>query len=209
MKNVIKDIREKTSEMSKGERVSYILTYYWYHILGVVSVVALIFIFAMHYIGKQEVTFSCVRVNREINTARDNEITKEFAKFSGEKTDSIVIDSNYNFSYGDVKLEGVNESSYEKFFLQWRNGELDAVIMPKSFYQHCLEMNGEFLEIDKDNGTFVLLGEDQNGEDIVLAFPSTGKHEKMRKEFLNYVNALEMNEEKGSTGGITIEEIIN
>ena len=129
MKDILNDIREKTEGMSRQDKVSYILTYYWYHMLIIFSVLALIVIFIVHYATYKKPEFTCVMVNQQIDTQRDNQMTEGFAKFSKMDPKRIEINSNYNFSYGDLKLADVNESSNEKFFLQWRNNELDAVIM--------------------------------------------------------------------------------
>ena len=67
---------------------------------------------------------------------------KNFSKASGIDVNRMDINSDYNISYGDMHLEGINESSYEKFFLKWQNGELDAVILPESFYEYCKELGG-------------------------------------------------------------------
>jgi len=208
MKDILNDIREKTEGMSRQDKVSYILTYYWYHMLIIFSVLALIVIFVVHYATYKKPEFTCVMVNQQIDTQRDNQMTEEFAKFSKMDPKRIEINSNYNFSYGDLKLADVNESSNEKFFLQWRNNELDAVIMPESFYEYCKEVGGEFRDLDawnidtgtyekyQDNGkiTGIALGTDRmtekvtgTGEKLLLVFPSNGKHEKAAKLYLEYM----------------------
>lgn len=219
MKEILNDIREKTEGMSRQDKVSYILTYYWYHMLIIFSVLALIVIFIVHYATYKKSEFTCVMVNQQIDTQRDNQMTEEFAKFSKMDPKRIEINSNYNFSYGDLKLADVNESSNEKFFLQWRNNELDTVIMTESFYEYCKEVGGEFRDLDAwgiDTGTYekyqdhgkttgIVLGTDQmtekvtgTGEKLLLVFPSNGKHEKASKMYLKYI-----------IGGNADEEISN
>ncbi len=112
-------------------------------------------------------------------------------------------------------MEGVNESSYEKFFLRWRNRELDAVIMPESLYRFCEEMGGSYrsledmdtsgLETYTDDGvcTAVVLGEadlieevtGKNGEKLLLAFPDNSRHGELCETFLQC--AAEMKDEIG------------
>ena len=145
----------------------------------------------------------------------------------------MVIDSDYNCSHGQFRLEGTNESSYEKFFFQWRNQEIDAVILSESFYKHCKEMGGDFrvlvnemsegagngLQAYMDEGECraVVLGTDlytkkitgKEDEKLLLAFPEYGNSsENSLKEsriFLEY--ACEKLQEE--TGGGILEEIIN
>ena len=217
MKEILKDIKEKTEGMNRQEKVGYVLTYYWYHMLITFSVLALVVIFIVHYATYRKPEFTCVLVNQQIDTDKDNQMTEKFAKFSKMDPKRIAIDSNYNFSYGDLKLPDVNESSNEKFFLQWRNDELDAVIMTESFYEYCKEVGGEFRDLDKwktDTGTYetfqdqgkttgIVLGTDRmiekvtgKKEKLLLVFPANGKHEKAGKLFLKYMvggNADEKN----------------
>lgn len=214
MRDWIEDIRTKTAEMNRKDTLSYIWTYYWYHILIFLSVFALIFIFIVHYATYKKPEFTCVMINQKINTPRDNWITKRLAEETGMKEKQININSNYNFSYGKVKLDDVNESSYEKFFLQWKNHELDAVVMPESFYRYCKKLDGEFRTLDNwqggtyetyiDGGKFtaVVIGKDHlTDEKLLLAFPETGKHEKASRMFMKYISS--------EKGGKVVEKIIN
>lgn len=214
-----KDIQEKTAGLGRKETCAYILTYYWYHMLIFVAIVALVFLFGVHYgFGNKKPVFTCLMVNQEIDTVRDQEMAESFAKESGLPKDRVVIDSDYNFSYDGLQLEGVNESSYEKLFFQWQNQEIDAMIMSESFYMHCKEMGGGFHILDgqdtegftayMDGGkcTAVVLGNDSftellNGkkdEKLLLAFPSSRKHTEENRSFLAYMkNQLE----KADRGG--------
>lgn len=203
-----KDIKEKTADMSRKETCRYILTYYWYHMLIFVSIVALVLLFGAHYgFGNKKPVFTCLIVNQEIDTVRDQEMAESFAKEAGLPTERVVIDSDYNFSYDGHQLEGVNESSYEKLFFQWQNQEIDAMVMSESFYMHCKEMGGGFHILDEqdtegfitymDSGkcTAVILGNDsftelvsgKKDEKLLLAFPSSGKHTEESRSFLTYM----------------------
>lgn len=221
VQNCIFDIKTKTAGMSRGESFAYVMTYYWYHILGMAALVGLLFFLIIHFaFGNKKPVFTCVLVNQEINYSRDSELADAFAGFAEVKSDRIDIDSNYNMSYGNVKLEGVNESSYEKFFFKWRNQELDAVILPESFYKFCKEMGGEYLNLDdldtgelplyEDGGkhTGILIDEtefgkkwitNETGEKLLLVFPSDGKHEEMCRKFVEYMNQESGSEKSGAT----------
>lgn len=199
--------------MSRQETCAYILTYYWYHILLFVSVAALVLLFAIHYaFGNKKPVFTCIIVNQEMDAARDRDMADDFAKEAGLPENRVVIDSDYNFSFGEFRLEGASESSYEKFFFQWQNQEIDAVIMSESFYYHCKEMGGRFRVLEEqetegfaaymDEGQCraVVLGNDSfteqvNGkkdEKLLLAFPSSGKHIAEGRSFLKYLQGKVM-----------------
>lgn len=216
------DIREKTKHMKKKEACSYVFTYYWYHMLIAVSIAALIFLLGIHYFGgKKPMLFSCIIVNQEIDAARDQKLAAFFAEVAGIPEEQVLVDSNYNFSFEDLHLSGVNESSYEKFFFLWRNGEIDAVILSESFYQHCRKMGGEFQVLTKEETegfevyedgeecTAVVLGTDRfmekvsgkEEEKLLLAFPVTAGHTAESRAFLSYLGSMA----KEQTGGIGFE----
>lgn len=211
MRKYLADIKEKTSGMSRKDAVEYVFTYYWYHILGCLAVIFLFLIFARHCLtGGGKAAFTCVIVNQEADAEKESAIREGFAEKTGLPAKSIVIDSNYYFSYGQFRLEGVNESSYEKFFLKWRNEEIDAVILTESFYEFCREMDGSFYELKAeeienagsgweaypDGGSCraALIGTDRFAETVtgkeeklLLAFPESGKNPELCKSFLEYL----------------------
>ena len=209
IQNCISDIQTKTAKMTKGEAFAYVMTYYWYHILGIVAVIGIVIFLPVHFIfGNKKPVFTCVMVNQEISYTRDASLAEAFAAFAGVQSDRINIDSDFNLSYGDVKLDDVNESSYEKFFFKWRNQELDAVIMPESFYEFCKEMGGEYVYLDdletgdlplyEDGGehTGILIDETTFGEKWItnetdekrlLVFPVEGKHQEMCQKFIEFL----------------------
>lgn len=202
--------RGKTAEMSGREKLDYIITYYWYHLLGVAAVTGFFVFLILHFgNGIKRPEFTCVLVNQAIDDERDRQIRDAFAKEAEKNPERVVIDSGCQISYGEVRLAGINESSYEKFFFQWENGELDAVIMPESFYRYCRELGGEFRDVEalgaeglslyEEDGVCraVLLAQepdiiasapDSNPEDaLLLAFPATGTHEDACEEFIEYI----------------------
>lgn len=208
MGKYIKCIREKTSGMKGSEKLNYILTYYWYHLLGIGAAVCLLLLFGGHYLsGNERPLFYCAAVNVNTDDDRDDAVAAAFAAWAGLDEERIKIDSNYNFSYGDVALVGANESYYEKFFIKWQNQELDAVILEESFYKFCREMGGTFRSLSgMELGNLVPYEEDGDitavvlecaglftpvrgecGEPLLLAFLDDGMHEEACGAFLSYI----------------------
>lgn len=190
MKKWIIDIREKTKDMNREQTIEYVCGYYWYHILiGCILLgLALLLIYHIGW-GNQKKEFSCVIVNQEIDLARDRKLSGEFGEFAGLSKKKVSIDSDYQISYGDKKLEGVNESSYEKFFFNWSAGETDAMIMPESFYEYCLLQNGEFSDVRvyvKDTWLKDVLKDDEE-DPVILVFAAQTKHKEACDMFLKYV----------------------
>lgn len=217
LQRYLDDIRVKTAGMTAREKISYVFTYYWYHMLIMAAIIALILFAVRFYVfGNRRPEFTCVLVDQEINDGRDAEIVQAFAKENDLDPDLVTVDSDYVFSYGDVQLQGVNESSYDKFFLKWRNKELDAVILSESMYQYCREMRGEFRSLenmdtsgfetytDGNEVTAVVLGKDEfmeaatgkTDEKLLLAFPDNGRHADLCDDFLQCIREF-----KGELGG--------
>lgn len=147
-KGIFKDIREKTADMSREQKLEYIAAYYWYHILFVVVFLFLIILLIRHlFFGEPPKVFTCVMINQAIDYERDERLTEDFASASGIPREEISIDSNYVFSYAGKQLEGTNDSSYDKFFFRLGGGELDAAIMPESFYRYCMDLEYEFADL--------------------------------------------------------------
>ena len=209
MKDYIREIRKNTEGMTGKEKAEYILTYYWYHILGIVAAVGLILFLIIHLGFREEPPlFTCVMVNQKIDQSRDAQMESDFADSSGIEEERIVFDSDFNISYGDTQLEGINESSYEKFFFKWQNQELDAVIMPESFYEYCLSLGGTFRNLEDWDVQGLPLYEDgvettavkveetslsrylenETGETLLLAFPTEGQNEEQCRAFLEFLS---------------------
>ncbi len=213
MRKWIEDIKEKTKNMNTEKTLEYIANYYWYHIVLFLLFMTIVILFFYHIIfGDRHMQFQCVIINQEVDYDRDARLEDDFASFANQNPQKISVDSDYLLSYEDVELKGVNESSYEKFFFNWSSGEIDAVIMPESFYNYCKSLDAEFEAIDefllaKDLQKIEQIGigiKEENilagidvektnlikylnkntNEKYILAFPSTGKHQDLNKKFL-------------------------
>lgn len=149
-KKWIEDIRGKTENMGGRQKAEYVLAYYWYHILIAAVLCAIVALLVYHLAwGKQKAVFSLAIVNQEIDYARDERLLGQYAESSGISSRRISVDSDYLLSYDNVKLTGVKESSFEKFFLSWSVGGIDAAIMPVSFYQYCKGKDGDFAGLEE------------------------------------------------------------
>lgn len=149
LRNIRKEISKKTEGMDRYQKLEYIASYYWYHILLTVLGIGIFILLIRHlFFQKPPKEFTCVMINQAVNYKRDEKLQQEFSEKIGVAEDRIWIDSDYVFSYEGKQIEGANESSYEKFFFRWSVGELDAVVMPVSFYRHCRELEYEFMELD-------------------------------------------------------------
>lgn len=210
------DIAAKTKDMSREQAAEYVLAYYWYHILlGAMALgLSILLIYHVGWGKNRKPEFSCVIVNQEVDFPRDARITEEFAVFAGVNAKTLSVDSDYLISYGDVQLPEANESSYEKFFFNWSSGVIDAMVLPESFYEYCLDLGGGFLDLRKLGSGEVRealegLAEEectalcvrgtalekwlQTGEEdpLLLVFPMEMKHRELSGKFLEYVLGTE------------------
>lgn len=190
MRKWIADIREKTADMDRDQKLQYIAGYYWYHILISCMVLGLIILLIYHVgFGDRKKEFTCVIVNQEIDYARDQELAEQFGRYSGIEAKEILIDSDYQISYGDKQFESIKESSYEKFFFNWQAGEIDAMIMPESFFEYCRDQGGEFKEERIPIGETRMGGSlTEEAEDpVFLVFAADTNHKEACEWFKKYL----------------------
>lgn len=144
------DICKQTASMTSRQKVEYILTYYWYHMLLLFMAALFLVLLVRHlFLREPPKEFTCIMVNQRVDYQRDEQLAQDFAEAFRLTPAQVFIDSNYVFSYDEVKLETANESSYEKFFFQWYTKEIDAVLMPESFYWHCKRLEYNFMELEE------------------------------------------------------------
>lgn len=213
LKGIFEDIRKKTAHMDKAQKWEYIITYYWYHMLiAGVGIVLVVLLIRHLFFREPPKEFTCVMVNQAIDFERDAVFTQDFSSASGILEDRISIDSNYVFSYVGKQLEGTNESSYDKFFFRLGRGELDAAVIPESFYRYCMELEYEFADLEElltkeqkekwqeqllyDNGTCngiyvegmpVMEYLDQEADDpVILIFFSNEEHREADRAFIQF-----------------------
>lgn len=218
VKKWITDIREKTADMNREQAVEYVFTYYWYHMLLAAAALGLIILLIYHIgWGKQRTDFACVMVNQQIDRERDERLAQAFADAAGMDAKAVSVDSDYQISYGDVELEGVMESSYEKFFFNWSAGKIDAVLMPESFYKYCRAQGGSYAdtgELAGEKETEVSPGKffedggkitgiyaaqtalaeyviiDEN-DPLLCVFLPESRHEEANRDFVRFVCGIE------------------
>ncbi len=206
MGSIFSRIKEQTKTMGTKQKIEYILTYYWYHILGICVLVGLVIFLIVHFAFPEEKPlFTCVLVNQKTDYEQDEKFAEAFAKSSGISQKEVVFDSDYIISYDGNKQEGTNESSFDKFFFKWSGGELDAVVMNKEFLKYCIKVGGEFYPVEEfDTGNLSICDVDGVGaielkdtvfgekledekEELIVVFPETGEHLETCQKFVDYL----------------------
>lgn len=210
MGGLLESIKENTKGMSGKEKLSYILTYYWYHLLGILVLLGLAAFLIVHFAFPEEKPlFTCALVNQKIDHSRDQELAEGFADYADLSLRQVVFDSDYIIDYRGTEEKGSNmaqESGFDKFFFQWSGGELDAVVMTEDFMDYCLEVGGDFylpeefdtgaLEICKREGVSAIKVsgtrlepylEGREEDDLVLVFPDQGHQKENCQKFIDYL----------------------
>lgn len=180
--------------MTARQKAEHIGRYYWYHILLACLALGLLVLLIYHLTwGRRETVFTCAVVNQQIDYQRDARVSAEFASVLGADEDEVVFDSDYQISYGSVRMEATKTSTYEKFFMGWAVHELDAAIMPLSFRDFCEKQGGEFAECIELTDERILdrLGlVNPEHDPLVLVLPADSKHPEAGRRFLRYVEQL-------------------
>lgn len=187
-------IAKRMEGMSREQKIDYIRRYYWYHILIALAVLGLAVLLIRHiFFPGPRVLFQCAVVNQPIDYPRDGRISEECAAALGLKKGQAIYDSDYQISYGDVKLEGTNESSYEKFFFNIAAGVLDAVVMPESFCEYAVEMGVVFAQTEEIGpqameklGLVAQKGPEDEAEPLLYGIVADTGHGELAEAFAEY-----------------------
>lgn len=188
VKEWIRDIREKTENMGRDEKIRYIADYYWGHIALCCLIVFIAFLLVYNFtLGRHTVSLECAIVNTQTDDERDEKLERQIADTLGLKEQEVQVDSAYQVEVQDQKKTegGTDYSGYDKFFFELGNRELDIVVMPESLMQYCTELGEELNEIGSEGKTWVYLKDTAIGNDVtenkgdpmVVVFPKNSRHE--------------------------------
>lgn len=141
--------QEKMAEMSKEEKIDYIIEYYKFHILGIVFlIIAISWTFYHFVLDNKEEGFNCAMVNCAIE-GDSLSLSDDLTEYMGYNPKKITayFDPDYQIAYPGVDNRAADNSFYEKFFLNIRSGVLDAAIMPKSYMEYCNTVGHPFYDV--------------------------------------------------------------
>lgn len=167
--------KEKTAEMTKEQKINYIIEYYLAFIIGAFVLVIAIVWLVFHFVADdKEEGFNCALVNCAVE-GNSIELSDEMTKFFGydPKEKEAYFDIDYQIAYPGVDNEAADNSFYEKFFLNIRMEVLDAVIMPQSFMEYCNTVGHPFYDVYdvlseeqiKTYEPYFLKGKDEEGNE--------------------------------------------
>ncbi|MDE6432924.1 MAG: hypothetical protein K2L07_01695 [Lachnospiraceae bacterium] len=141
--------KEKMEEMTKEQKINYVVEYYLVFIIGAVLLLIAVIWFIFHFaFGNKEQGFNCALVNCAVegNSIELSDGLTEFFGYNPKKKEAY-FDPGYQIAYPGVDNEAADNSFYEKFFLNIRVGVLDAAIMPQSFMEYCNTVGHPFYDV--------------------------------------------------------------
>ena len=148
------DNRSDSKKFRFSDKISYIL---YNHIAEIVFFLLLVFIIggigANYFFGKDTCKFNLAVVNSYTDKS-DMSLSDElnaYYEFDGKKK-YAKCDTAYQISYqyNDKIIENpaAETSFFDKFFLNIRNGLIDAAIIPESFYEYCNTQGDIFYDVE-------------------------------------------------------------
>lgn len=182
----IRDIRTKTADMDRRDKIQYIADYYWVHIaLFCLAAGATILLLYNFTLGRQHISLQCAIVNAQTDDSRDEQLEEEIADALDLNSKNVLVDSAYQVQVQKSSSGGIDYSGYDKFFFELGNRELDIVILPESLMTYCTDLGEELNTIGTTGKTWVYLkdtgldGEirDDPDDPMVVIFPKQSRHE--------------------------------
>ena len=186
---MIKDIKKNISGMSSKSAIEYIITYYWYHMLGICAFVGLVVFLIAHFcFPKDQSIFTCAIFGTYLDDGSMSEVARDFANECGVDESLIVFDVNYRL--GENADDVQNEYALEKLILQWSVGSVDAVILDRDVLASIVNAGGEFTAVPTIDINQTSLAEYFADEkrDFYLVFPSTGRNPDTCQKFAKYIS---------------------
>ena len=95
MGKIIEKIKTNTAGMNRQEKLEYIKTYYWYHILGICAAVGLVVFLVVHFgFADRTPEFSCAIINQKIDYDRDKKLASALQKQFADQQINVIVDSD-------------------------------------------------------------------------------------------------------------------
>lgn len=148
------DTRSDWKKLRFSDKVSYIL---YNHIAEIVFFLLLVFIIggigANYFFKKDTCKFNLAVVNSytdksdmslsdELNAYYEYDSKKKYAKCD------TAYQISYQYNDRIIENPAAETSFFDKFFLNIRNGLIDAAIIPESFYEYCNTQGDIFYDVE-------------------------------------------------------------
>lgn len=127
---------EKMRGMTARQRFSYILTYYWLWILGIISVVSISgYMIYRAAFAVKDYWFYGMYVNTMENGGNGSPLWRDFVMYAGYDTSVKKVEMNASAWFDPSVRGGTNNSYYQAFVALVESGDLDVVVMGREGLQ--------------------------------------------------------------------------
>ena len=93
MKTWVHNIQKQMVNMTRKEKVEYLLTYYWHYMLGIVAFVSLGVLLIYHFcFNQKEVLYTCIMINQRIDYERDAYLGEALAGVLAIDKEKVVVE---------------------------------------------------------------------------------------------------------------------
>lgn len=148
------DEKNEWDNMPFKDKISYILYNHTAGIVFGIFAICLIVGLGYHFIfNGNNCCFNLAVVNgytSESDIKLSEKLDKVFG-YDGSK-EYTYVDTEYqvSYEYDEVNIENTaaDNSFYDKFFLNIRTGQIDAAIVPKSFFDYCNSLGNVFYDVE-------------------------------------------------------------
>ena len=128
--------KQKMSTMTAGQKASYIITYYWLWILGIVCTVFLICYIASHALfSVKDYWFYGMFVNTMEDGSNGSALRQDFVVWGGYDTSEKKVEFNARSYFDPTVSGGTNNSYYQAFVALVESGDLDVAVMGEKALQ--------------------------------------------------------------------------
>lgn len=134
--------KRKLKPLGAKARREYIWEYHKWQIISAALIVLILTLGIIQACTYKATVYELAIVNCGTDFERDRAVEKSLAEFFGinPKRERVVAESAYSIAYGESMSGSANYADYDKLFLKLGNGEIDAVIAPRSFVKYCTEI---------------------------------------------------------------------
>ena len=177
LRNHLKGEKEKLKDLSRREKLQYILEYYWLWILGIVLAVTLpLYIVYRAATSVKDYWFFIVYANTMKEIGNDSDLWKGYVEYTGYDTSQKMVNFNARCYFAPVSVSGTRNSYYESFVVYADTGELDAVTMEKEQIE-VLGKSGRLMDLEDERCAALL---EKYGDRLVYCIPDPERSEKER-----------------------------
>ena len=122
--------KNKMKDMTVRQKISYILTYYWLWIVGILTALFLmVFFINRMFFSIKDFWFYGMFANTMENGGNESDLWYDFVDYADFDTTQKKVEMNSRTFFDPTVSGGTNNSYYQAFVALVESGDLDVVVM--------------------------------------------------------------------------------